>query len=46
MRFGKFTQKAQAAVLDYVKAQAGEQWVNEALEAVAAAEAKMAEMLK
>lgn len=42
----EFRAAAQPAVLDYVKAQAGEQWVNEALEAVVAAEAKMAEMLK
>ena len=42
----EFRAAAQPAVLDYVKSQAGEQWVNEALEAVAASEAKMAEMLK
>lgn len=42
----EFRAAAQPAVLDYVKEQTGEQWVNEALEAVAAAEAKMAEMLK
>jgi hypothetical protein len=33
-------------VLEYVKSQAGEQWVNEVLEAVAASEAKIAEAMK
>ena len=42
----EFRSVSQPPVLDYVKAQAGEQWVKEALEAVAAAEAKMAGMLK
>jgi len=45
-QLNEFRSVSQPPVLDYVKSQAGEQWVKEALEAVAAAEAKMAEMLK
>ncbi len=42
----EFQTVSQPEVLEYVKAQAGEQWVKEALDAVAASEAKIAEMLK
>jgi C4-dicarboxylate-binding protein DctP len=45
-QLNEFRSVSQPPVLDYVKAQAGEQWVKEALEAVAAAEATMADMLK
>ena len=45
-QLNEFRSVSQPPVLDYVKSQAGEQWVKEALEAVAAAEAKMAGMLK
>ena len=45
-QLNEFRSVSQPPVLDYVKSQAGEQWVKKALEAVAAAEAKMAEMLK
>ena len=42
----EFRSVSQPPVLEYVKAQAGEQWVKEILEAVSAAEAKMAGRLK
>jgi len=45
-QLNEFRSVSQPPVLEYVKEQAGEQWVKEALEAVAAAEAKMADMLK
>lgn len=45
-QLNEFRTVSQPPVLDFVKSQAGEQWVQEALDAVAASEAKLAEMLK
>ena len=45
-QLNEFRSVSQPPVLDFVKSQAGEQWVKEALEAVAASEAKLAEKVK
>ncbi|MGI6253138.1 MAG: DctP family TRAP transporter solute-binding subunit [Aminivibrio sp.] len=45
-QMNEFRSVSQPPVLEYVKTQAGEQWVNEVLEAVAASEAKIAEAMK
>ncbi len=45
-QMNEFRSVSQPPVLEYVKSQAGEQWVNEVLEAVAASEAKIAEAMK
>ncbi|MGI6782998.1 MAG: DctP family TRAP transporter solute-binding subunit [Aminivibrio sp.] len=42
----EFRSVSQPPVLEYVKSQAGEQWVKEVLEAVAASEAKIADAMK
>ena len=42
----EFRSVSQPPVLEYVKTQAGEQWVKEVLEAVAASEAKIADAMK
>lgn len=45
-QMNEFRSVSQPPVLDYVKSQAGEQWVDEVLAAVAASEAKIAEAMK
>ena len=45
-QMNEFRSVSQPPVLEYVKSQAGEQWVNEVLEAVAASEAKIGEAMK